>query len=135
LHCWPQWRSPSCFQLELVPLAIDQLSYLRFLLQDTEQTISIVQGQVGRWAVSKCMIAEALVPIFFVMFLGYFAGARRIINNQHVASLIVLLLTFAVPVAAFGYSPNITQRTRRERKTCLCPCYFHVGDFRDHIRS
>jgi malonate transporter len=47
------------------------------------------------------VIAEALVPIFFVMFLGYFAGARRIINNQHVASLIVLLLTFAVPVAAF----------------------------------
>jgi malonate transporter and related proteins len=47
------------------------------------------------------MIAEALVPIFFVMSLGYFAGARRIINNRHVASLIVLLLTFAVPVAAF----------------------------------
>jgi malonate transporter and related proteins len=47
------------------------------------------------------MITEALVPIFFVMFLGYCAGARRIIDNQHVASLIVLLLTFAVPVAAF----------------------------------
>src|SRR5246127_866005 len=47
------------------------------------------------------MTSEALVQIFFVMFPGYFAGARRIINNQHVASLIVLLLTFAVPVAAF----------------------------------
>jgi malonate transporter len=47
------------------------------------------------------MVIEALVPIFFVIFLGYFAGARRIINNQHVASLTVLLLTFAVPVAAF----------------------------------
>jgi malonate transporter and related proteins len=47
------------------------------------------------------MIIEALVPIFFVILLGYFAGARRIINNQHVASLTVLLLTFAVPVAAF----------------------------------
>jgi malonate transporter and related proteins len=47
------------------------------------------------------MVAEALVPVFFVMFLGYFAGARRIIDNQHVASLVVLLLTFAVPVAAF----------------------------------
>jgi malonate transporter len=44
------------------------------------------------------MITEALVPIFFVMFLGYFAGARRIINNQHVANLIVLLLTFAGPL-------------------------------------
>jgi malonate transporter len=33
------------------------------------------------------MIAEALVPVFFVMVLGYFAGARRIIDNQQVASL------------------------------------------------
>ena len=46
-------------------------------------------------------IAEALVPVFFVMFLGYFAGARRIIDNQHVASLNVLLMTFALPVALF----------------------------------
>jgi hypothetical protein len=30
------------------------------------------------------MIAEALVPVFFVMFLGYFAGVRRIFDNQHV---------------------------------------------------
>jgi hypothetical protein len=45
----------SCFQLELVPLAIDHLSYLKFLLQDTEQTISIIQGQVRSCAVSKCI--------------------------------------------------------------------------------
>jgi malonate transporter and related proteins len=47
------------------------------------------------------MIAEALVPIFFVVFLGYFAGVRRIIDNQHVASLNVLLMTFVLPVALF----------------------------------
>src|SRR5260221_1349078 len=47
------------------------------------------------------LIAEGLVPIFFVMFLGYFAGARRIIDNQHIASLNVLLLTFVLPVALF----------------------------------
>ena len=82
------------------------------------------------------MIAEALMPIFFVIFLGYFAGARRIVDNQHVASLIVLLMTFAVPVAAFvGVSPNITQWARGERKACFRPCYFHVGDLRYHIRS
>jgi predicted permease len=46
------------------------------------------------------MIAEALVPVFFVMFLGYFASARRIIDNQH-ASLNVLLMTFALPAALF----------------------------------
>jgi malonate transporter len=47
------------------------------------------------------IIAEALVPVFFVMFLGYFAGARRIIDNQRVASLNVLLMTFVLPVALF----------------------------------
>ena len=47
------------------------------------------------------MIADALVPVFFVMFLGYFAGVRRIIDNQQVASLNVLLMTFAMPVALF----------------------------------
>jgi malonate transporter and related proteins len=47
------------------------------------------------------MIGEALVPVFFVMFLGYFAGARCIIDNQHVASLNVLLMTFVLPVALF----------------------------------
>ncbi len=47
------------------------------------------------------MIAEALVPVFFVMFLGYFAGARRMIDNQHVASLNVLVTTFALPAALF----------------------------------
>jgi predicted permease len=41
------------------------------------------------------MIAEALVPVFFVMFLGYLAGARRIVDNRHVASLNVLVMTFA----------------------------------------
>jgi predicted permease len=35
------------------------------------------------------------------MFLGYFAGARRIIDNQHLASLNVLLMTFVLPVALF----------------------------------
>src|SRR5260221_1494754 len=45
--------------------------------------------------------AEALVPVFCVMFLGYFAGARRITDNQHVASLNALLMTFALPVALF----------------------------------
>src|ERR1700704_313970 len=47
------------------------------------------------------MIAEALVPVFFVVVLGYFAGARRIIDNQHVASLNVLLMTFVLPAALF----------------------------------
>src|ERR1700732_1666577 len=47
------------------------------------------------------MIAEALVPVFFVMVLGYFAGTRHIIDNQHVASLNELVMTFALPAALF----------------------------------
>src|SRR6266446_624824 len=47
------------------------------------------------------MIAEGLVPVFFVMFLGYFAGARRIIDNQQVASLTALVMTFALPAVLF----------------------------------
>ena len=43
------------------------------------------------------LIADALIPVFFVMFLGYLAGARRIIDNQHVASLNALVMTFALP--------------------------------------
>jgi malonate transporter and related proteins len=47
------------------------------------------------------LIADALVPVFFVMFLGCLAGARRIIDNQHVASLNALVMTFALPAALF----------------------------------
>jgi len=82
------------------------------------------------------MIAEALVPVFFVMALGYVAGARRIIDNQHVASLNVLLMTFVLPAALFlGVAQNITQWTRRERKAFPSAGYFDVGDLRDHVRS
>jgi hypothetical protein len=82
------------------------------------------------------MIAEALIPVFFVMFLGYFAGARRIIDNQQVASLTVLVMTFALPARALcGGSPNIAQWTGREWEACPRAGYLHVGDLRDHVCS
>jgi hypothetical protein len=31
----------------------------------------------------NAMIAEALVPVFFVIFLGYLTGARRLIVVEH----------------------------------------------------
>ena len=67
------------------------------------------------------MIAEALVPVFFVMFLGYFAGARRMIDNQHVASLNVLVTTFALPAALF-VSVTQTSRSGLEEKESLSSC-------------
>jgi malonate transporter len=46
-------------------------------------------------------IATALVPVFFVMGLGYFAGWKKIVDNQHVNSLNALLMTFALPLSLF----------------------------------
>jgi malonate transporter and related proteins len=47
------------------------------------------------------VIATALVPAFFVMSLGYFAGKEKIVDNRHVQSLNALLMTFALPLSLF----------------------------------
>ncbi len=47
------------------------------------------------------VIAAALVPAFFVMGLGYFAGKEKIVDNKHVQSLNALLMTFALPLSLF----------------------------------
>jgi predicted permease len=64
------------------------------------------------------MIAEALMPVFFVMSLGYFAGARRIIDNQQVASLTVLVMTFALPAALFV---GVAQTSRSRGSRFIAP--------------
>jgi malonate transporter len=46
-------------------------------------------------------ITIALVPVFFVMGLGYFAGKKKIVDNLHVNSLNALLMTFALPMSLF----------------------------------
>jgi len=43
------------------------------------------------------VLADALVPIFAGLLLGYIAGLRRIMDNQNVQNLIVFVMTFAVP--------------------------------------
>ncbi len=47
------------------------------------------------------MIASALVPVFFVMALGYFAGKRGIVDNVNIKSLNMFLMMFALPAALF----------------------------------
>ena len=47
------------------------------------------------------IIATALVPAFFVMGLGYFAGKEKIVDALHVQSLNALLMTFALPLSLF----------------------------------
>lgn len=47
------------------------------------------------------MIANALVPIFFGLALGYIAGWRGIVDNKNVAGLNTFLLSYALPAALF----------------------------------
>jgi len=47
------------------------------------------------------MIANALVPIFFGISLGYLAGWRGIVDNKNVAGLNAFLLSYALPAALF----------------------------------
>ncbi|WP_180899149.1 AEC family transporter [Martelella soudanensis] len=46
-------------------------------------------------------ILLALVPVFFVLLLGYGAGRLKIVDNHHIEGLNVLVMTFAVPAALF----------------------------------
>ena len=47
------------------------------------------------------MIANALVPIFFGLSLGYLAGWRGIVDNKNVTGLNTFLLSYALPAALF----------------------------------
>ena len=47
------------------------------------------------------MILGSIVPVFFVMALGYLAGWTRDIDNHHVAELTALVMDFAVPASLF----------------------------------
>jgi len=47
------------------------------------------------------VVLLALVPIFFVLLLGYTAGKFRIVDNTHVAPLNTVLMTYALPASLF----------------------------------
>jgi malonate transporter and related proteins len=47
------------------------------------------------------ILLNALVPIFAVMALGYFAGWIRDVDNDHVAELNALVMDFALPASLF----------------------------------
>jgi predicted permease len=47
------------------------------------------------------VLVDTLVPIFVGLLLGYIAGRRRIMDNQNVRNLIVLVMNFAIPCALF----------------------------------
>jgi malonate transporter len=47
-------------------------------------------------------ISSAMIPVFFVISLGYFAGKRGIIDNSNIKSLNMFLMMFALPAALFS---------------------------------
>jgi malonate transporter len=47
------------------------------------------------------VLADALVPIFAGLILGYFAGLWRQMDNKHVQTLITFVMSFAVPSSIF----------------------------------
>jgi len=47
------------------------------------------------------ILADALVPIFAGLLLGYIAGLRGVLDNQNVRNLIVFVMSFAVPCSLF----------------------------------
>ncbi|MGO9941420.1 MAG: AEC family transporter [Rhodoblastus sp.] len=49
----------------------------------------------------ETMILNALAPVFFVMAMGYYAGYRKMIDNQKVATLNLFVMHFALPSALF----------------------------------
>ncbi|WP_022976668.1 AEC family transporter [Nevskia ramosa] len=48
------------------------------------------------------IILLALVPIYFVLLLGYTAGKRGVINNTHVGELNTVVMTYALPASLFA---------------------------------
>lgn len=46
-------------------------------------------------------VARALLPVFFVIALGYWAGKAHLIDNQNVSSLNSLVMRFALPISLF----------------------------------
>jgi malonate transporter and related proteins len=57
------------------------------------------------------VLADALVPIFAGLFLGYFAGLWRRMDNRNVRTLITFVMTLAVPCSLFM---SIAQTPRAE---------------------
>jgi malonate transporter len=61
------------------------------------------------------VILMALVPVFFVMALGYAAGRTRTIDNQHVGMLNTLVMSFAVPASLFLATASAPRKEMMEQ--------------------
>jgi malonate transporter and related proteins len=61
------------------------------------------------------VLANALVPIFAGLLLGYLAGIGRVMDNQNVQSLITFVMSFSIPCALFLAVASTSLRDLREQ--------------------
>jgi malonate transporter len=47
------------------------------------------------------ILAFALIPIFFGLLLGYFAGIRKFVDNRDIRSLVAFVMNFTLPCSLF----------------------------------
>ena len=69
------------------------------------------------------VILMALVPVFFVLLLGFVAGKARIVDNNHVEGLNALVMDFALPASLFA----ATASAPREGITGQAPVFLVFG--------
>ncbi|MHC2625466.1 malonate transporter [Bradyrhizobium huanghuaihaiense] len=69
------------------------------------------------------VILMALVPVFFVLLLGYGAGRFRIVDNGHVEGLNALVMDFALPASLFA----ATASAPRDGITGQAPVFLVFG--------
>jgi len=68
-------------------------------------------------------IVMALVPVFFVLLLGFFAGRFRIVDSHHVDGLNALVMSFAVPASLFA----ATASASRSQMIAQAPLFLAFG--------
>ncbi len=61
------------------------------------------------------ILAFALIPVFFGLLLGYFAGIRRFVDNRDVHSLVRFVMNFALPCSLFLAIAHTDLRTLRSQ--------------------
>jgi len=68
-------------------------------------------------------IVMALVPVFFVLLLGFFAGRFRIVDSHHVDGLNALVMNFALPASPFA----ATASASRSQMIAQAPLFLAFG--------
>jgi malonate transporter and related proteins len=69
------------------------------------------------------IILLALLPVLFVLLLGYSAGKFKVIDNHHVEGLNTLLMSYALPASLFA----VTGSAPRQEMLAQWPFVVIVG--------